>query len=196
MEKEDFLSKEDSELIIELIEALLHVNKREQFFGWLQGSFQSLLPHEILICGARSKNRSQLHFLNFSSTRYFGDYHLKMVTNEDNGILIRLIKDWKINNRPILIGSNLKEKKSGFYRVPFEVGLELLRETELINIAAHGLLDNDGDVVTFFSFCRIPGEINPRYAYLLELLVPQIHSAFLRVFRDGGNLFIDRKSVV
>jgi transcriptional regulator EpsA len=59
-------------------------------------------------------------------------------------------------------------------------------QLEIRNIAAHGVSNKEGDVMTFFSFSRIAGEPSPRHAYILELLVPQMHHAFLRVMNDRG----------
>ena len=56
------LSAEESSLFIELFESSLRIYKREHFFSWLQGCFQSLLPHEVLLCAIRLENEDELHF--------------------------------------------------------------------------------------------------------------------------------------
>ncbi|CEN56282.1 XrtB/PEP-CTERM-associated transcriptional regulator EpsA [Candidatus Methylopumilus turicensis] len=178
------LTEEESVLLLDVFEESLRVYKREQFFSWLQGSLQSLIPHEVLICGVSLKSQSQLHFESFVSTRYVNDQHVRLVTGYEDGIVNRVIDAWKKDLRPILVSHTLDEVDHGPYRVPFVESEEVLKQLELRNIAAHGLSNKEGDVITFFSFSRIAGEPNPRHAYILQLLVPQMHHAFLRVMND------------
>ena len=184
------LTTEEAILFTDVFESSLRVYKRDQFFSWLQGSFQSLLPHEILLCGVRLRNQEYLHFESFASTRYFTEHHISLVTNIRNGLITRVISTWLNNNRPILIADELSVSDLVTYRVPFVEPPLSLRESELKNIAAHGVANREGEVVTFFSFSRISGQLNGRHAYILELLVPHIHTAFLRTL---GNHF-GRKS--
>jgi len=181
------LSEEESILLLDVIKESLRVSKREQFFSWLQGSLQSLIPHEILICGVSLKNQSQLHFESFVSTRYVSVDQVRFVTSYESGIVNRVIDAWKNDLRPILISHALDEVYSGNYRVPFVESEDALKQSELMNIAAHGVSNKDGDVITFFSFSRISGEPSPRHAYVLELLVPQMHCALLRLMNNSGS---------
>ncbi len=178
------LTEEESVLLLDVFEESLRVCKREQFFSWLQGSLQSLIPHEVLICGVSLKSQSHLHFESFVSTRYVNDQHIRNVTGYENGIVNRVVDAWKKDLRPILISHTLDEVDHGPYRVPFLESEEVLKQLELRNIAAHGVSNKEGDIITFFSFSRIVDEPNPRHAYILQLLVPQMHHAFLRVMND------------
>ena len=175
------LTSEEAIIFIDVFESSLRIYQREHFFLWLQGSFQSLLPHEILLCGVRLPHMQQLHFESFVSTRYFTDRHLNLVINQVDGLVTRVINAWKINHRPIMLGDGLSVKNFGVYQVPFEVMPGALCEMELRNIAAHGIATKEGELSTFFSFSRIEGELNARQAYILELLVPHMHVAFLRI---------------
>ena len=187
----DGLTAEESIIFIDVFEASLRIHLREHFFSWTQGSFQSLLPHEILLCGVRLNNVPQLHFESFVSTRYFTDHHLSLVTNHHDGLVSRVINAWKLNHRPIMLGDGLSANNFGGYQVPFEDIPSTLCEMELRNILAHGIATKEGDVSTFFSFSRIAGSLNARQAYILELLVPHMHAAFLRILDDHHG----RKSV-
>jgi transcriptional regulator EpsA len=178
------LSEEESVLLLDVFEESLRVYKREHFFSWLQGSLQCLIPHEVLICGVSQKNQSQLHFESFITTRYVNDQHVRFLTGYESGIVSRVIDAWKKDLRPVLVSHTLEEVDYGSYRVPFVESEESLKQLEIRNIAAHGVSNKEGDVITFFSFSRISGEPNPRHAYILELLVPQMHHAFLRVIND------------
>ena len=185
------LTAEEAILFIDVFESSLRIYQREHFFSWLQGSFQSLLPHEILLCGVRLHNIQQLHFESFVSTRYFTDRHLSLVTNQVDGLVTRVINAWKINYRPIMVADGLSANNFEAYQVPFETISGELCEMELRNIAAHGVATKEGQLSTFFSFSRIAGELNARHAYILELLVPHMHTAFLRILGNHNG----RKSV-
>lgn len=44
-----------------------------------------------------------------------------------------------------------------------------------------------GTMASYFSFSDIPEELTARHAYLLELLVPYMHVALMRAFRNIRN---------
>ena len=175
------LTAEESSLFIEVFEASLRIHQRKHFFSWLQGCFQSLLPHEVLLCGIRLENKTLLHFESFISTRYVTDDHVNIATHHTDGIISRAITVWQKNHRPILIADGLSVSDLGTHMVPFVESPGALQKIELKNIAAHGLASKEGEVISFFSFSRMPGELNARHAYFLELLVPHMHAALVRM---------------
>ena len=179
--KVDGLAEEESLLLIEVLKESIHIYRREQFFSWLQRSLQHFIPHDVLICAVKQENQSQLYFEMFSSTRYMTDQHMKRVTKEENGLLVRLINAWEKEHFPILLSHELHVTDSGPYRVPFQENEAVLRELEILNIAGHGVSTKEGEVMTFFGFSRVKGNLGPRLAHALELLVPHMHQAFLRV---------------
>jgi transcriptional regulator EpsA len=196
MDNFGLLSKEDSALVIEVLEASLRINKREQFFSWLQGAMQSLIPHEILICATTLKTQSNRHFETFSTTRYLTDDHIRAATNNENGLVARMISAWKRHPRPILISDSLSEMSSTSFHVPFKESKDVLIKLELKNALAHGISNKEGDVLSFFSFSRINGEPNPRHAYLMEFLVPHMHNALLRVINESRSSSNKSASVI
>ena len=58
----------------------------------------------------------------------------------------------------------------------------------LKNMAAHGQCDLVSKTGSYFSLCRIPGSLNSSHASLLEMLVPHMHAALIRAFKDGNKL--------
>jgi len=180
------LTAEESGLFIEVFEASLRINQREQLFSWLQGSFQYLFPHEVLLCGIRIQSQHRLHFESFISTRYVTEKHVQLATQTESGLISRAITSWRHNHRPILIADGLSVGDFGIYTVPFTEIPGALQEIELKNIAAHGLANKEGDVLSFFCFSRVPGQLSGRHAYLLELLVPHLHAVLNRI---GGTAY-------
>jgi hypothetical protein len=52
----------DSELILWNIQKAVEVRTRSEFFSWLQGTFQSVLTHEVLVCGIARRSAPGLKF--------------------------------------------------------------------------------------------------------------------------------------
>ena len=181
------LSAEESLLFVDVLQNLLHVNKREHFFSWLQASLQSLIPHEVLICGFNEKNQLGLTFESFITTRYVTDRHVDLATKHADGFVSRAMTLWEVHHRPILISPEMS-KDGTLYPLMFKEKLGKSDEVELRNIAAHGVINKAGEIVTFFSFSRIFGEPNAKHAHIIELLVPQMHQALLRTLNNRVNL--------
>ena len=175
------LTQAQSEVFTEVIAASLRITERKHLFSWLQGSFQSLLGHEIMVCAIRASDSETYYFDSYSSTRYFTSEHLNKATLPYNGLLSRVMTAWKNTQTPVIIAPHLDEGDYGDYIVPFAEDVNALLQTELINIVAHGMCDNDGALSSFFSFSRITTEISPSHALILELLVPHLHCAINRV---------------
>lgn len=177
------LTSEESDLFIEVFEASLRINQREQFFSWLQGSFQSLLPHEVLICGIHvdRAHGQQMQFERFISTRYLTDQHFIQATHSVDGLVSKAIKHWQQTHRPLFVGEGLMPGDFGTHTVPFVESPAALNKIELKNLAAHGMAGRDGDAVSFFSFSRIPAQLSAKHAYLLELLIPHLHAVLMRI---------------
>lgn len=175
------LTAEESGLFMEIFQASLRIHHRDQLFSWLQGSFQYLLPHEVMVCGMRFQHQSSLHFDSFISTRYVKQQHVQLATQHDEALIQRVIMAWRHCRCPILIADGLGMGNFGSYHVPFSERPGALQELELNNIAAHGVCSVDGDMLSFFSFSRMPGLPGVRHAYLLQLLVPHLHAVLNRI---------------
>jgi len=179
------LSPDQASLFLEVIDASLRIKRREQLFSWLQGSCQYLFPHEVLICGLQAGNDQEFNFERFVSTRYLTDQNIADAIQND-GVIGRVIDSWRGTRRPTLVADGMVPGDFGIYVVPFAESPGALKEIELQNIAAHGQGNRDGGVSTFFCFSRIPGQLTANHAYLLELLVPHMHTALIRVFCNSA----------
>jgi transcriptional regulator EpsA len=169
------LSAHERELFTEIVESSLRVVGRHQFFSWTQGLVQTLLPHEILLCGVDDGSRQGMSMHHFAGTRYFKEEHFAAVCEPRDGLVPRLLAEWQASGAPVLVdgqsnGSNGRAVLS-----------ELVQRNELRNIAAHAIRGAGRGIVGFYGFSRIPGELGPHIAYVAELIVPYIHSTFVRV---------------
>lgn len=182
----DGLTAEQRSTFMEVIDASLRVSQRVQLFSWLQGYCQYLIPHEAMLCGSRADNDQDFVFETFISTRYVTDQHVQAATQKPDGLIARVMNSWRIERRPMMVAEGMLPGDYGSFFVPFEETPEVLHSSELRNIAAHGLGTQEGAISTFFCFSRIPSQLGPHHAYMLELLVPHLHAMLTRVIGYGN----------
>ena len=62
------------------------------------------------------------------------------------------------------------------------------------NIIAHGVVDIAGTMVSYVSLAKNPGNWTPLHRNLLELIVPHLHVAMIRIFSSDAaktEIYID-----
>ena len=177
-----YLGAADRDRLGDIVESSLAVCKRHQFYLWTQGAVQSLVPHEILVCGMA--NGDGMHTHRFAITRYFREEHFAEISRPQNGLLPRVIAEWHRTGKPYFLGA-------GHVSTPGAPDLlELVQRNELCNMAVHGVRGPDGRLAGYFCFSRISCPFTPRLAYLIEIIVPYVYCTFARVLmqEDGQQL--------
>lgn len=187
----EFHVKEGNAAFLEVAENSLDVARRDQFFSWLQGSFQYVFPHEVMICGIGDPDGENFSFDSFSSILY-PECRAEAATSEHSGVVWRAMDMWQRERRPLMLGEGLLPGDYGDYLVPFTHGEANLGEVALTNIAAHGMEGLNGNISTFFCFSHLPQQPGKKHARLLELLVPYLHSALVRVKMRGGDVLVKK----
>jgi transcriptional regulator EpsA len=162
------------------LDASLRVHARAHFFSWTQGLLQSLIRHEVLICALRSGKPLSFSVDSFATNApdptIFSDAFLRDAT-----VAPGLIKAWEERRfRPVVCQvGDLNALAGG----AFARELERLGATRLV---AHGTHDADGLVESFFTFaCTLTGTDAHRQSYLAQLVVPFLHSAWIRTQMNG-----------
>lgn len=177
-ELESLRDPEDRDRLVYVLESSLDVHKPSQFFAWTQGPLQSLLPHEILICGLAEMPGRELALRYFTATRYFRSEHFESATNPRQGLITRVIRHWSRMRTPCLVPTPPECS-------PCEADwAEQLQRLELRNMAAHGIPAAGGGVHAWFGLFRV-GAPDLRTARMLELLLPSMAAAYARVV--GGD---------
>lgn len=157
------------------VEASFLVSSRHQFFVWSQSSVQALIPHEILICGIEDGSRQGMSMHRFSASRYFRQEHFDVVSDPMNGLMPRLLAAAEVHRSSVVFCPLAQGK-------PVDDDLlVLVTDNELKNLAAQLVMGTRGKYEAFYVFSRLSGELDLRLGYLIELLVPHVHNAFLRV---------------
>lgn len=155
------------------IEAAVEIRRRHELFRWLQGEFQTVIPHKLMVCTLADGNGVPLLIDRFSNCPVPGDV-LQEVCSPHAGLVQRLGSAW------------LRAGARALTLVPDQPGVYPQFETELrryglLTCCIHGLIDHGATPGSQFVFFGIPAERPYQYAYLLELLVPYLHTALIRV---------------
>ena len=108
MHNENELSDEESGHLARILMASRRVMQRQHFFSWVHGPLQSLIPHEILLCGLADDSGYLLHE-RFTACRYFKDDHFNRVIHPGDGLLSQLSQEWQICGEPRLIAAHPDE---------------------------------------------------------------------------------------
>ena len=157
------------------VESAVRVKQRPDFFSWVQGVFQGMLAHEVLVCGLADPGARGLRFEWMGSFPVSGE-RLADLCDPSDGLLPMLVTRWEHAGRtPIVLAPGLNcDGAGGADKI-----VEALRQLDLANVAAHGLPGLDGQAVGFFAFFKL-STAPPRAAAALQLLVPYLYAAWLQ----------------
>src|SRR5438105_647976 len=61
------LNDSEREALLLNIDVSLRVYARSQLFSWVQGALQSLIPHEVLVCGLQESRQTAMRVDSFST---------------------------------------------------------------------------------------------------------------------------------
>jgi transcriptional regulator EpsA len=156
------------------LDASLRIRARHQFFGWTQGTLQGLVEHQLLICALHNDAPAKFYVDSFSTVPV-EPTHFSELFRQDAFLVPHLIKSWEENHRQVVIC----EAATGGQFAGSALARELTR-LGASQIVAHGTHDATGQLTSFFTFACRPGSIGARQAYYVELLVPFLHSAWVR----------------
>ncbi len=175
----DILDASNQECLILNLDAALRVHSRPHFFSWTQGLLQSLLRHELLLCALRGGEPLALivdsFAMNAPDPAIFSETFLR-----DAPVAPGLVKAWEQRRyRPVVSAvGELGAIGAGMF------ARELAR-VDATHIVAHGMHDSQGALVSFFVFAGASGGDPVRQAYLAQLIVPFLHTAWMRARLNG-----------
>ena len=170
------LDRLELESLVLNMDASLRVHSPHQFFTWTQGLLQDLVKHELLICALRNAEPGSLHVDSFAAPTVepmlFSD-----TFRQDTSLRPHLIKTWEENHfQPVVceIGKMSPFANSTMARELARIGTNI--------VLAHGTYDAYGRLASFFTFaCSLDAAIDPKQIYFVELIVPFLHLAWIRI---------------
>jgi transcriptional regulator EpsA len=164
----------DLEAIATNLEESLRVHNNHQFFNWIQGSLQSLVRHEALICALR-KDAGELSMVESFSLQQPDHKLSSQRYPEVAAVLAKLIKEWEGQRcQPLLrdASSHLPFADSAMHSE--------FKRNDVNKVIAHGTHDMSGKAISFFIFACRARDANDKQARQVEMLVPFLHSAWIR----------------
>jgi len=169
------LNSSDLEHLFMTIEGSMGVENRAQFFLWSQGALQAFLPHETLLCAHGDIAQMRFRCEAFSGG-VVDDQTAQGGNDPVDALMPRIVDDW-------LLGGSLPRSLSpeGGIQTGRRQLLGDLRRRNFGHALAHGVREIQGEQGGFFAFLRMPRRPTARENYLLELLMPHLHMAMLRM---------------
>jgi len=157
------------------IETAVKIKRRSDFFSWVQGVFQGLLAHEILIC-ALFDPAARSYRMESMSSHPLDEQRLAGLCGTSGALIYRLIALWERDGRqPIAITAGGGALSATEQSLAAEV-----QRLELDNVLAHGIPGIDGRAAGFFCFSKLVGGLGEGANSTLELLVPYLYAAWVR----------------
>lgn len=182
------LSPRHAQAFVRLVETASEVKRRYQFFVWLQSQVEVLLPHALAVCGAYSRQRKQLQFEVFNNIA-FPPAVLDALSTADSPLLTRAAQLWVQGQAQALVMPLVGEASP--WR-DLRLAGELV-QAGLRQVMVHGVArpERPHELETLFVLVARTGQTAPGQAQILELILPHLHSTFLRtqgVERGMGNV--------
>jgi transcriptional regulator EpsA len=167
------LNESEREALLLNVDLALRVHARAQLFSWVQGALQSLIPHEVLVCGMQDGRQAPLRVDSFSTTPV-DCARLNELFQQDVSLVPHLIKLWEDNRCQAVLCETDRGPLAGG-----ALARELAR-LAVSQVIVHGTYDASGNMASLFVFAAHPGTLGAKQAYLADLAVPYLHGAWVR----------------
>jgi transcriptional regulator EpsA len=179
------LSAEQRMVFMEVIEESLRLSHRTHLFNWLQRGVQYLIGHEVMIFGVRSSDSDIYDYEYFTSSRYFTEVQFTDVIKKDEGIVRAALNVWNKFGMPIFVTNQFPAIDGNNFSI-INVGETSLINSELKSFVVHGFGDSRTRISTVVMFGRLSSATDGHTAYLLELIMPHLHCALIKVTANRG----------
>ena len=173
------LAAQAGEALVRLAETSSAVMRRSQFFVWSQGSLSSMLPHQVLCCGAYARPQRALVFMPFQSV-VISAPALAPLADANSDLMRACAAAWvQAGGRPLQLEASHQPLPAQ------EQLLRLNRELRGLQLLVHGVARPQrlAEIESLFVFLHAAPVQQPLDERLLhaELVVPYLHATWRRV---------------
>jgi len=166
--KKNMLTAKQLQSFYEIIEQCHSAKDVKSINAIIQNSVRDLLPHSMTAYGiGELGNRKVLEFVNLG----FPSDYVSQVVDKHNLLASPVAKQWVETLEPVLITQKDIPKSWPL------VWQTLFNEHKINNIIAHGLVDTNGKLTSYFTFANFERTPDEEYLHLIKLLVPHFHVA-------------------
>jgi transcriptional regulator EpsA len=179
------LSPGQADALVRSVEVAPAVRRRYQYFIWTQSQLQTLMPHQILVCGAYVRQRRALVFEAFHSVALPPEL-LSALTEAQGPLLKAVVAAWvQGHGAPLILPVDRLLDTAALAQV-----VELLRQRGIERLLVHGVArpQRPNEVECLFVFAN-PGQPPvPSAQALAEMLIPYLHWMWQRVMATEREL--------
>lgn len=180
------LTQGETEQLLFTIQSSLTIRRRYQFYVWAQSRLNSLVPHDVLVCGQHDPQRRALDFDCFPMFPLPREAQERLYA-PDSGLMARVVELWNAADRTPC-SSDIKGGATEALR-------QALAASSMAEFVAHGMpaAHDPQGIETFFCFAQADAGLVPahikrdgkpltaRHSFLLELLLPYLHATYQRI---------------
>lgn len=171
-------ASEGEKALVELLDSLSRINTGEKLIAWVQTDVQQVLPHGAFICGLGRIHRVGVSPVKLFAWHFPTDY-LRSLKQADGLYFSQAIKNWLATEEVQLFDAD---------RAPAAdvdpAWLERFKTSGLQNLASHGVCDFSRQHASYFSFHQLVEPPGERHRFLLNILIPHMHVALLRILHE------------
>jgi len=146
----------------------------EDYKTWVRTEVRRIFPHEMLASGLGHINAGGVG-LDTVVTVDFPMRHIQQLRNKVGAIDSPALRRFIATREPVLF-----EAEHPWPDAPPQ-WTEAVRNNGLVNIASHGVIDDETCLASYQSFHRVPGRLCERHAEVLRQLAPLMHRVAWRV---------------
>ena len=193
------LTPAEDAVLLRGIQAGTEVQSLRQFFLWSQGPLRALLPHEVLVCLRLNEHGRVTHADYLQSVAHAPGLLASLIDPVD-GLVLRIAQHCATHNRldcllppppadtgRVAAGGSPSGAAPATAALAWNALRDEVRDQGLRNVLAQGSGTLTGGA-TFFALFGMTDNPSRRDAFVLSLLLPQLHIAYLRVLasRDAS----------
>jgi transcriptional regulator EpsA len=169
------VASENPYALVRAIETSVDVRRRFHFFVWSQNHLHALVPHQLLFCGAYQRARRDVMYEVFNSVPVPSDV-LDLRTEAQSPWMRHVVDAWIAQRGHALV---LDLAADGAVRPE----AELLLDAGFDQLLVHGVSrpQRPSEIESLFVLGSHGRRYTPREQSYFELLMPHVHSAWLRV---------------
>lgn len=168
-------SKVEQGRLVNAIEASLRpLESTDDFRKFIRKFIKPLIPHGMMIAVIGRVTFDMLRMEHVIGVDYPQEF-IDQLKRETSLSEHRAVLHWLKTRKPLLIDSVVAE------RMLTEKAKREIEHFKLGNLAIHGHLDITGRMASYYSFAQVPPPLTERHTLMLEVLVPHIHFALMKV---------------
>lgn len=163
----------DPNALMNIIVRTTEVHDSETLLTLINDDVQQVLKHDVMVCGVGGVSPTGSYAHKVLHHNYPPQY-FEELARPDGRVDSPLMQRWRVSQAPVVF-------QNGRDNAEFPADwVTIFNKYDLRNTIAHGVLDVQRTLASYFIFSRMPGEIGEREVFALQLITPHLHLALVR----------------